>query len=62
MESLLDDLLEYSRIGRSEDDRYREVLPGDALMKDIEALVSPPEGFLNSICHAGTRGSGHPVG
>ena len=45
MESLLDDLLEYSRIGRSEDDRYREVLPGDALMKDIEALVSPPEGF-----------------
>jgi signal transduction histidine kinase len=45
MESLLDDLLEYSRIGRTEDDRYRETLPGDALMRDIVGLLSPPEGF-----------------
>jgi signal transduction histidine kinase len=45
METLLDDLLEYSRIGRTEDDRYRETLPGDALMTDILGLISPPEGF-----------------
>jgi len=45
MEKLLDDLLEYSRIGRAVDERYAEVISGDALMDNILALLSPPEGF-----------------
>jgi signal transduction histidine kinase len=45
MEKLLDDLLEYSRIGRSTDERYIEVVTGDALMANILALLSPPNGF-----------------
>ena len=45
MEKLLDDLLEYSRIGRTMDDRYAETIGGDALMVNILALLSPPEGF-----------------
>jgi PAS domain S-box-containing protein len=45
MEKLLDDLLEYSRIGRTLDDRYAETIGGDALMINILGLLSPPEGF-----------------
>lgn len=45
MERLLDDLLEYSRIGRKQDDRYKELIDGDDMMEDIILLLSPPEGF-----------------
>jgi hypothetical protein len=45
MEKLLDDLLEYSRIGRAGDSNHAEIVAGDVLMGDILALLSPPEGF-----------------
>jgi signal transduction histidine kinase len=46
MERLLDDLLEYSRVGRITDERFVEVISGDALMADVLALLSPPDGFI----------------
>ncbi len=45
MERLLEDLLEYSRIGRDMDTRPTEAISGAALMADIIGLVAPPEGF-----------------
>jgi signal transduction histidine kinase len=45
MEKLLDDLLEYSRIGKTEDSRYAATVTGDVLMVNILELLSPPEGF-----------------
>lgn len=45
MEKLLDDLLEYSRVGRKQGDAYVEMLSGDALMQDILLLLSPSAGF-----------------
>jgi signal transduction histidine kinase len=45
MEKLLDDLLEYSRIGRTTDERFVEVVRGDALLADILALLSPQRRF-----------------
>jgi signal transduction histidine kinase len=45
MEKLLDDLLEYSRIGRTADDSFGEIIPGDALMENILALLSPRKEF-----------------
>jgi len=44
MEKLLDDLLEYSRVGRS-DERYFEMVAGDEVMDNILMLLSPPAGF-----------------
>jgi signal transduction histidine kinase len=41
MDKLLDDLLEYARIGRKTDERYTETLAGDALIDNILALLSP---------------------
>lgn len=49
MEKLLDDLLEYSRIGRSVDERYVEIITGDALMDNVLTLLSPPEGFTVTV-------------
>jgi signal transduction histidine kinase len=49
MEKLLDDLLEYSRIGRSVDERYAEIITGDVLTGNILALLSPPEGFTVNV-------------
>jgi len=49
MENLLDDLLEYSRIGRTEDDRYTEIIAGDVLIANILALLSPPVCFTVTI-------------
>src|ERR1700691_3185251 len=46
MEQLLDDLLEYSRVGRKMDDRYVEIVTGDVLMENILELIAPPPGFL----------------
>jgi PAS domain S-box-containing protein len=40
MDKLQDDLLEYARIGRSTDNRYAEIVSGDALMEDVLALLS----------------------
>jgi PAS domain S-box-containing protein len=49
MEKLLDDLLEYSRVGRSSDDRFAEVVNGRALMDDILLLLAPPPGFTVEV-------------
>jgi PAS domain S-box-containing protein len=40
MEKLLDDLLEYARIGRASDGRYTETVTGDELMDYIQKLLS----------------------
>jgi PAS domain S-box-containing protein len=45
MDRLLDDLLEYSRIGRETDDSHTEAISGTVLMENIQGLISPPEGF-----------------
>jgi signal transduction histidine kinase len=45
MEKLLDDLLEYSRIGRLTDDRFTEIVSGQKLLDDILAMIAPVEGF-----------------
>lgn len=45
MEKLLSDLLEYSRIGRTQDDRYEEVVSGGELLENILEMLSPPAGF-----------------
>jgi signal transduction histidine kinase len=52
MEKLLDDLLEYSRIGRTKDERYVEVISGDDLMENILTLLSPAKGFVVRIDNA----------
>jgi two-component system sensor kinase FixL len=49
MERLLDDLLEYSRIGRSTDQRFAEIINGRALMDNILALLAPPKGFTVKV-------------
>lgn len=45
MEKLLDDLLEYSRIGRKMNQDYDEISSGKDLMNDITLLLAAPEGF-----------------
>jgi PAS domain S-box-containing protein len=52
MERLLDDLLEYSRIGRKTDERYKEVLAGNKLLEDVLELLDPPQDFTISACSA----------
>ncbi len=42
MDQLLEDLLNYSRIGRVTDDRFRDKINGTAMMDNILALLSPP--------------------
>jgi signal transduction histidine kinase len=49
MEKLLDDLLEYSRIGRTTDERYGEVVAGDVLLANILALLSPSQRFTVKV-------------
>jgi PAS domain S-box-containing protein len=46
MDRLLDDLLEYSRIGRETDDRHTEAISGTVLMENIQGLLSLPQGFI----------------
>ncbi len=48
MDKLLDDLMEYARIGRASDSRYTEVIRGDLLMEDVLALL-PLEGFTLEV-------------
>jgi signal transduction histidine kinase len=49
MEKLLDDLLEYSRIGRASDRGHAEIVTGDVLMDNVLALLSPPAGFAVEV-------------
>jgi signal transduction histidine kinase len=49
MEKLLDDLLEYFRIGRTVDGRYTEIIAGDELVANIIDLLAPPVGFVLTI-------------
>lgn len=49
MERLLDDLLEYSRIGRITDERFAEVIAVDEMIADVLALLAPPERFGISV-------------
>jgi hypothetical protein len=46
MDRLLDDLLEYSRIGRETDNGHTEAISGTVLMENIQGLISPPQGFI----------------
>jgi hypothetical protein len=46
MDRLLDDLLEYSRIGRETDKSLGETISGTVLMENILGLISPPAGFI----------------
>ncbi len=48
MEKLLDDLMEYARIGRKTDASYGEMVPGDVLMDNVLALLSP-QGFMVKV-------------
>jgi PAS domain S-box-containing protein len=48
MDRLLDDLLEYGRIGRASDSRFAERISGDLLMDDVLVLVST-ENFSVSV-------------
>jgi PAS domain S-box-containing protein len=45
MEKLLDDLLEYSRIGRGQGAQHQSDTKGGELLEDIMALLSPKAGF-----------------
>jgi PAS domain S-box-containing protein len=45
MEKLLGDLLEYSRIGRAQDERFAEAVTGRDLLENILGLLSPKAGF-----------------
>lgn len=45
MEKLLNDLLEYSRIGRKLDSSDNEIISGKGLMENIVGLINLPEGF-----------------
>jgi hypothetical protein len=54
MEKLLNDLLEYSRIGRKTDEHYDERISGDALINGVLALLSPSDSFRVLISPAFT--------
>jgi signal transduction histidine kinase len=45
MEKLLDDLLQYSRVGRTVESASDGMVAGNELVDDILALLSPPETF-----------------
>jgi len=49
MEKLLDDLLQYSRIGRIDDERYSEVLDASTLINDVLMLLAPPSSMRVEI-------------
>ncbi|MGA2999819.1 sensor histidine kinase [Bradyrhizobium sp.] len=49
MEKLLDDLLEYSRIGRITGSQGFESIAGNELMDNILALIAPPAGFAVQV-------------
>ena len=45
MEKLLDDLLDYARVGRSGDDRHAEMISGETMLADTLELLAPPAAF-----------------
>jgi signal transduction histidine kinase len=49
MERLLDDLLQYSRIGRETDTLPAELIDAAALVENIQAMLAPPEGFTVDV-------------
>jgi signal transduction histidine kinase len=49
MEKLLDDLLDYSRIGRVSGERFSEIIGGKVLIDNVLALLSPPAGFTVEV-------------
>jgi len=53
MEKLLDDLLEYARIGRVTDERYVETVSGEGLMADVLGLVNLGEFTVKTDPHMG---------
>ncbi len=52
METLLDDLLAYSRVGRATDARDRESVNGAALVQEILELLAPPDSFTIEVSPA----------
>ncbi|HZP69533.1 MAG TPA: ATP-binding protein [Pseudolabrys sp.] len=63
MENLLDDLLEYSRIGRVTDERFAEIISGSALMENVLMLLSPQKQFTVEVdpAMAGVRVARMPL-
>lgn len=49
METLLHDLLEYSRVGTAYDARFEETVNGATLVKDVLLLASPPESITIEV-------------
>jgi PAS domain S-box-containing protein len=49
MEKLLDDLLDYSKVGRALDKHELEMVTGDALMAAILDLLAPPDVFTVKV-------------
>lgn len=52
MEKLLDDLLDYSRIGKADDDRYSEIIDGDTMMDNVLLLLPAPPGMKVRVAAA----------
>jgi PAS domain S-box-containing protein len=48
MQKLLDDLLEYARIGQTTDTKYNETIAGDELMHNVLELLAP-DGFTVTV-------------
>ncbi len=49
MDRLLDDLLEYSRIGRADSTQHQQPVPGSKVIQDALMLVNAPAGFTIRI-------------
>jgi two-component system sensor kinase FixL len=49
MERLLDDLLDYARIGRNPEARPAEIVTGDQLINEILLLLGPPAGCVIEV-------------
>jgi PAS domain S-box-containing protein len=45
MEKLLDDLLDYSRLGKARDSRYTDIIDGGTMIDDLLPLIAPPSGM-----------------
>ncbi|WP_025897469.1 PAS domain S-box protein [Sneathiella glossodoripedis] len=52
MERLLDDLLEYSRIGRKEDAGYSQIVSGGELVRELSLLINAPQEFAITFSDA----------
>lgn len=52
MEKLLDDLLEYSRVGKKIDERHGEIVFGDVLIANVLSLLDPPKSFTIHVSPA----------